>query len=247
MVMAKARCSGRRLRCSDSQLLGALSTLGPAKGPGCLGGGGPAIAPALTTGSCWGFGVVLRATAHRQGHGSRRCYRAETMSPPILLVLGSPNDPEGRLHSIARGRCELAARLATDNPEAPLLLTGGFGDHFNTTALPHATYLRRYLVELGVAEARFLTDALSKNTIEDAVLSKPIVAAQQANAVVIVTSDYHVARARFLFEREYADLDVGICFVAVPTDEGNCELDLAALKQHETRALKKLRDESETP
>lgn len=168
------------------------------------------------------------------------CATADTMSPPIILVLGSPNDPAGRLHSIARGRCELAARLARDNPRAPLLLTGGFGDHFNTSALPHTTYLRRYLVELGLVESRFLTDALSRSTIEDAVLTKPIVVAQAADAVVVVTSDYHVARARFLFEREYADVDVGICFLAAPTDEGHCELDLAALRQHEARALTKL-------
>lgn len=166
------------------------------------------------------------------------------VSPPVLLVLGSPNSPEGQLYSVALERCQLAARLANDNPAARLLLTGGFGAHFNTTRLPHTTYLRRYLIEAGIDEARFLTDALSRNTIEDAALSKPIVAGQEAKAVVIVTSDYHVARARFLFEREYGDLDVSIVFVAACTDEARCELDLVALKQHEARALAKLREQA---
>jgi len=157
-----------------------------------------------------------------------------------ILVLGSPNDEKGQLYSIARHRCERTAALARDNPQARLLLTGGFGEHFNTASEPHAAYLHRYLVQLGVEPHRFLAEAQSRNTIEDASLSRPIVVESGAGALLVVTSDYHVPRARFLFEREYAKLDVCIAFVAAATDESQCELDLAALKAHERRALASL-------
>lgn len=158
----------------------------------------------------------------------------------VILVLGSPNDSEGRLYSIARHRCACAAALARDNPTAQLLLTGGFGPHFNTASETHATYLRRYLVQLGVEPQRFLRDAPSRNTIEDASLSRPILVESGARFGVVVTSDFHVPRARWLFEREYAGLDVAFAFIATPTDETQCELDLAALKAHERRALRSL-------
>lgn len=166
------------------------------------------------------------------------------MSSLVILVLGSPNDADGRLYSIARHRCECAAVLARDNPSARLLLTGGFGDHFNTTAQTHATYLRRYLVELGVSSERFLSEAPSRNTIEDATLSRPIFVESGARFALVVTSDFHVPRARWLFEREYAGLGAELAFVATPTDEHQCELDLAALKAHEQRALRSLIENS---
>ncbi len=155
----------------------------------------------------------------------------------VIVVLGSPNDPQGRLYSVARERCHLAALLAGANPAAKLLLTGGFGEHFNTAPLPHAEYLRRTLTGLGVEPSRYLPDALSRNTIEDASLSKPIVLAHSGTGLLVVTSDFHVPRARFLFEREFRESCITVAFVACETDERACELDLVALKQHERRAL----------
>ncbi len=146
----------------------------------------------------------------------------------------------GRLHSIALERCEIAARLSANNPDAKLLLTGGYGQHFNTTSRPHAAYLRQRLVSLGVAESRFLPDALSRNTLEDAGLSKPIVLEHAGRYLVVVTSDYHVPRARFLFEREFADTEVALFFVPSVTDEADCDLELSPLKVHEKRALARL-------
>jgi uncharacterized SAM-binding protein YcdF (DUF218 family) len=158
----------------------------------------------------------------------------------IVVVLGSPNDDQGRLHTVAVERCRLAAQLARDNPTAKLLLTGGFGPHFNTTTSPHTIYLKQKLLTLGVEETRFVPDAHSRNTIEDASLSKPIVLAHHGGLLVVVTSDYHVARARFLFERQYADTDIKLVFVSCETDEAHCDLELAPLKAHEKRALERL-------
>jgi uncharacterized SAM-binding protein YcdF (DUF218 family) len=169
------------------------------------------------------------------------------MTPGILIVLGSPNDEQGRLHSIALERCACALRLHRDNPEWRLLLTGGVGAHFNTTDRPHAWYLASYLMEHGVPNEALLSFALSKNTLEDASLSKPIAMASGARAAVVITSDYHLERARWVFQREFADTEMSLLFCATTTDETRSEVDLAALRRHEREALQRLRAAEQRP
>ena len=161
----------------------------------------------------------------------------------IIMVLGSPNDAEGNLYPVALARCDQARALWSDNPDWSILLTGGRGHHFNTTPKPHADYLKQYLVEQGVPSERILEFAESRNTLEDAALSKPIVVSHGASIVAVVTSDYHLARARFVFSREFADTAVCMLFVGVPTDEARCEFDLASQEEHERKAVKKLMQE----
>ncbi len=158
----------------------------------------------------------------------------------VIVVLGSPNNAQGELMSVARERCALAVQVYQARPQARFLLTGGFGAHFNTTDLPHAHYLRRHLMSLGVPEDAFLPFALSRNTIEDATLSYPIIRAYGARRAIVVTSDYHEARARYVFEQVYHDIDLewAICV----TDERACEFDLAAQRAHEQDALARLKE-----
>ncbi|MDQ8202232.1 YdcF family protein [Pelagicoccus sp. SDUM812003] len=158
----------------------------------------------------------------------------------IIIVLGSPNSPDGVLFSVAKARCEQAYKLWKDNPTWKILLTGGFGEHFNTTPYPHAKYLSDYLVKLGVAPDRFLEFASSRNTIEDASLSRAIVEGQNSKCIVVITSDYHLARARYLFEKEYKTLSLSMLFIGVRTDESLCEFDLPSQIQHEKRSLERL-------
>ena len=163
------------------------------------------------------------------------------MIPGIIIVLGSPNDEYGGLFSVAIERGEAARQLLAGRPGWKLLLTGGFGAHFNTTDKPHAYYLQRWLQGRGVADEVFLPWALSRNTLEDASLARPIVAAAGTTRAVVVTSDYHLDRARLVFEREFAGTTVAWEFVATCTDESRSRLDLAALRKHEREALARLK------
>jgi len=166
---------------------------------------------------------------------------ADRMDSGVILVLGSPNDEQGHLHSVAVERCECALRLHRANPAWRLLPTGGFGAHFNTTDRPHAFYLRRWLEEHGVGPEAFLPFAESRNTLEDASLARPLVLAAGATRAVVVTSDYHIDRARFVFAREFAGAGVTLFFVPTETNEVNCRLDLVALRKHEREALLRLK------
>ena len=158
----------------------------------------------------------------------------------MIVVLGSPNAGDGELYSIAKERCERALVEYARRPDWKLLLTGGFGAHFNTTDKPHAAYLKRYLVRRGVPGQAIVEFAESSNTLQDASLSKPIVLKYKAAEIVVVTSDYHLDRARYIFEQEFADTEVRIEFSISQTEEEACEFDLVAQKKHEQEALAKL-------
>ena len=64
----------------------------------------------------------------------------------------------------------------------------------------------------------------------------------RAPEIAVVTSDYHAARARYVFERELANTGVRISFLASQTDEAACQFDLDAQKKHEQQALAKLKE-----
>jgi uncharacterized SAM-binding protein YcdF (DUF218 family) len=159
----------------------------------------------------------------------------------LIVILGSPNSEKGELSSIAKERCDLALAEYAKRSGWKLLLTGGYGVHFNVTDQPHAAYLKLYLTARGVPENDILEFVESANTSEDASLSKPIVLAYGVGEIVVITSDYHVERARKVFESEFADTKVKITFSVAHTDEAACELDLEALKKHEQEALQRLK------
>ncbi|HBC85412.1 MAG TPA: YdcF family protein [Lentisphaeria bacterium] len=154
-----------------------------------------------------------------------------------IIVLGSPNDSEGNLSSIAIERCQQTLAEYSRNPDAYILPTGGWGEHFNTTDKPHGYYLRQYLTAHGVPEGQILECAESANTIQDAMLSKPIVERQCITDLIVVTSDFHVPRAQFLFQREFPG--IRLSFSASKTNLP--EDDLIRRMQHEEKALAKLK------
>lgn len=159
----------------------------------------------------------------------------------VILVLGSPNSDDGELYSIAKERCELAIKEYNNRSNFKLLLTGGYGKHFNNSRNLHAEYLKKHLEMKGIPKEAFIEFVESSNTLEDASLSKPIVVKHGFTDMIIITSDYHVDRASMIFEKEYSDSNVKINFSASITNEEICEIDLISLKKHEMETLKKMK------
>ncbi len=161
-------------------------------------------------------------------------------TPTAIVVLGAPNDEYGVLSALGEERCLQAVREYHRHPGAKLLPTGGWGEHFNTTEQPHHFYLRQNLIAQGIPAAEIVEGADSRNTIEDAALALPIVERYGFRRLVVVTSDFHLARARFLFEREFAGLELSFCGsrTVLPEDE------ITRRIAHEKSALRRLRENS---
>ena len=126
----------------------------------------------------------------------------------IIILLGSPNDEEGQLSSIGIERANCSIEEYRKHPDYKILPTGGFGEHFNKTDMPHAYYAKHYLITQGIPEKDVLEFANSTNTFEDASSSKLIVDRCQNHKIIIVTSDFHIERARMIFENSFIGYDL---------------------------------------
>jgi hypothetical protein len=125
----------------------------------------------------------------------------------VIVVLGSPNFPDGTLGPIALDRL-LGCLGIFDPTKHKILCTGGFGAHFNTSPVAHANYLKDFLIQKGVPSTAFLPLALSSNTVEDAVMSKSILKEVEYKNLLILTSEYHLARVKFIFTEILKDFNL---------------------------------------
>ena len=151
----------------------------------------------------------------------------------VIIVLGSPNSDDGQLFAIGIARCEQAFLEFNKYPDAKILCTGGFGQLFNRTNLPHYVYTQRYLQNKGLVVADFLPPALSAYTFEDATSAQPILAKYDTKQATLVTSDFHMARAKLIFSHVMPDINFE--YAAAKADLPEAEL--AKLVAHEHQAI----------
>ena len=131
----------------------------------------------------------------------------------VIVVLGSPNFPDGTLGPIALDRL-YGCLSVFDSKKYKILCTGGFGAHFNTSPIAHANYLKNFLIEKGVPSTAFLPLALSSNTVEDATMSKSVLTNVAYKDLFIITSEYHVTRVKFIFTEILKDFNLNFKAVA---------------------------------
>lgn len=159
----------------------------------------------------------------------------------LIVILGSPNDAVGQLtemgeRRVGKGYIEYLQRRHSG---WKILLTGGFGAHFNTTDKPHAYYTQQLLLAWGVPAEDMVEFAESRHTVEDATLTRQIAERYGVKHLVVVSSDFHLPRVRFIFKNIFSDCQLtfveaeylALCGLAVQQ----------SLQAHETSALEQLR------
>lgn len=119
----------------------------------------------------------------------------------LVFILGSPNSADGELSSISISRVTRALALQKTDQHVVLLATGGFGDHFNVSDVPHRALVHEYLLDRGASiEVGAATDLLSSNTVEDVQMILAFAKERACSDYGVVTSGFHVARCRYIFE-----------------------------------------------
>lgn len=130
------------------------------------------------------------------------------MAESLIVVLGAPNEADGRLSALAQARGQYAAKryqqLKAYGP-VKVLCTGGFGEHFNVSTQPHGELQKQHMQQLGVAESDFLTVISSRFTFEDASLSLQPIKSLNIPRFEVVTSGFHLIRVRFIFDNLFVD------------------------------------------
>lgn len=154
----------------------------------------------------------------------------------LLIYAGAPNNAQGELSAISEARLRLFSAIARRTPGARLVLTGGFGDHFNRSEMPHYEHAMRFLksTEPGVA-GRIEACLPSMHSYHDAQMAAWYADETGARSITMVTSDFHAERLEFLL-RLHTRQGVGIGIESVaahPTVPEGAD----ALLAHDRRGL----------
>ena len=134
----------------------------------------------------------------------------------VIITLGAPNSETGGLSDIARARAQMALREYHSRRRCKVVLTGGFGPHFNTTAKPHSSYMAEFLRGAGIPQSDLIECGTSSNTVEDAVHSKRLLDRMPHAPPLVITSDFHVRRATLVFRAVYFPEDLPVLGAAAP-------------------------------
>lgn len=125
----------------------------------------------------------------------------ESLSP-ILVVFGAPNSPGGELLSVAKSRADLCIRLAREMNQSKIVLTGGFGDHFNVSKNPHWQYVESYITKNGIDPARITGRLNTENTYSDIEQLQTFLSEKKYyGPLILITSEFHTARVSLLSSR----------------------------------------------
>ena len=116
----------------------------------------------------------------------------ETDNYDAIIVLGAQVLPDGTPNVQLAWRLD-AATEAYRNKRVPVVVCGAQG---KDEPLPEAFAMKKYLIDRGVAEEDILTDPDSFNTKQNLENAKALLKNKpEVKKVLVVTSDYHVARS----------------------------------------------------
>lgn len=140
-----------------------------------------------------------------------------------IVVLGGSIDP---LMSRARGqiavdssmeRLLFFAMLGDARPGVPLLFTGGSGHLFEQDS-KEGHYFENLAKLLGLDNSRLIIESESRNTMENAVLSKALVTIEPNRPWVLITSARHMPRAVGLFRKQgWPVIPYPVDYITLPT------------------------------
>jgi len=101
--------------------------------------------------------------------------------------------------TVSGERLTIAARLAKQLPEALIIHTGGQGTIITGQAT-ESEGASRLFDDFGIASERIVLEDKSRNTWENAVLTKDLVDPKPGQTWLLVTSAYHMPRSMGVFE-----------------------------------------------
>lgn len=160
--------------------------------------GGPVLAGTLAL-AVLPLGDLLIAPLERQYPPAPKLSQVDG-----IIVLGGGEDFGADLRpgvNEAGDRFIAAAMLARDWPDARVVFTGGSGALRHIGAeVRNADVAQALLTGLGIAPDRIVLEGQSRNTAENATLTRAVVEPQPGEVWVLVTSAFHMPRAMGSFD-----------------------------------------------
>jgi len=124
------------------------------------------------------------------------------MNYDAVIVLANEMDAQGVLNKESSSRADLAANL-TKKLKIPYVVTCGWAYRIDTN-INIADAFKDYIATLGVIPEQIITEVNSRDTVGDAVFTRMnIVEPLGFKKFCVVTSNYHVARTKKVFDFVY--------------------------------------------
>ncbi|MBM6386682.1 MAG: YdcF family protein [Paenibacillus sp.] len=125
-----------------------------------------------------------------------------------VIILGS--GIKGRELSLTlKQRLDASLDYIRNHPQTPVIVSGGQGPG---ESIPEALAMKNYLVEQGITPAQVIMEDKSTSTQENMAFSKKIIdeAGLEHPEIMIVTSDYHMFRSKYLAAKNGYAAEYGI-------------------------------------
>ena len=117
-----------------------------------------------------------------------------------IVILSNLMDSDGSLNSESKARADLAIDMLNSRGGIDFILTIGWA-YRQDSDRPIAISVRDYLMSKGVNDNIIKSDINSRDTVGDAIFSKiNFVDIYAVDRLSVVTSDYHVNRAKQIFQ-----------------------------------------------
>lgn len=113
----------------------------------------------------------------------------------VIIVLGAAQMPDGTPGPVIKRRVAEAARLWHEKRAPRVLLSGGC----TVSETPEAQVMAEVARGAGVSDDAILLEKRSTRTLENAVFSIEMMRTRGWKRALIVTDDFHMARATYCF------------------------------------------------
>lgn len=127
------------------------------------------------------------------------------------ILLGAKVKKNGEPSLALRYRLEETVKYMETYPHVTVIVSGGKGVD---EPMSEAERMYTYLIEAGIEKERIILEDQATSTYENLLYSKELLP-EEINKVTIITSDFHLARAKLLAEKLGLEADV----VAAETPE----------------------------
>ena len=118
-------------------------------------------------------------------------FRKQVEQADAIVVLGAGVTKKNNLPKMAKSRMDKAIELFSKGAAQLIIVVGK----------KEASVMKRYAVRKGVSPSQIVKEPKSIDTISNATFTRRILEANKWRGIVVVTSDFHVPRARLFSKR----------------------------------------------
>lgn len=154
------------------------------------------------------------------------------MKSDAIIVLGDMLKPDGSISDNLRMRLDKGIELFRKNVAPRIIASGYYG--FMASYKPpitEASAMKEYMLKNGISDNDILLEEKSKDTIGNAYFTKiQYLKPNWWKNIVVVTSDFHLQRAKYVFEKVLGE-DYHIHFIGTKNTLSAKDLELMILRE----------------